>query len=619
MDALTDSEIIVAFGTIALFGIGAQWIGALLGFPSLLLLLPAGLVAGDVLGLVDPDALLGDTLVPLVTLLVALLLYHSGLQLRVADLPDRAKRPVRRLVTVGQIVTFVGGSLAAVAILDVPTDLAFLLGAITVVSGPTVVGPLLNTLRPRSPNSSILTYESTFLDPLGATLGVVVLNIVLASGRDGLHPLWEGLGRLALGIALGAMAAAIVVLVLSRFLVPDKLEAAVAIMFAVLAFAAADSLLSEAGLFATLTFGVFLGNQTVVSIERIRQFGETLDVLIIGVLFILLGALVTIDGLREYAWSIVAIVAILVVIVRPLAAALALFRTDLDWRDVALIGWVAPRGIVAASTAAAFAGTLAAADIESDFLLPVVFGIILGTGIVYGLTARPMARLLGVTQPPATGVGLIGDSPWLLDLARHLRDCGISVLVGTIRAPEEIESDERNEEIAFVSVLRHGTLLGRAFHAAHVAQVAVCTAPGLDIGELALIEHFGRRNVLRLPSSRASADLDRRLPRRLSARPFAPGITFEDIDGLVEAGATIELFGAPDAHRAEVLPLAAVEPGGTVNLQPGSRAPKPDDRVIGLVARHGSIVTTERTEAEGTDTKGTGTGGTETGGTARCP
>lgn len=582
-EVLTDTEIIIAFGTIALFGIGAQWIGSFFGFPSLLLLLPAGLLAGDVLGLVEPDELLGDTLFPLVTLLVALLLYHSGLQLRVADMPARARTPVYRLITVGLVVAFVGGSITMFAVLDIPADLAFLLGAITVVSGPTVVGPLLVTLRPRSPIGSILTYEGTFLDPIGATLAVVVLNLVLASGRGGTHPVLQGLGRLGLGIAMGAAAAAILVFVLSRFWVPDNMEAAVAVMFAVIAFAASEALLSEAGLFATLTFGVLLGNQRVVGVERIRLFGETLEVLIIGGLFILLGALVTIDGLREYGWAILVIVAVLILIVRPLTVAISLIRTDLDWRDRALIGWVAPRGIVAASTAATFAGSLAIARIDSDFLLPVVFGVILGTGIVYGVTARPVARMLGVGQPPPTGVGLIGDSPWVLSLARHLRDAGAAVMVGVSRAPQELEDDATNAGITIVSVLRHGTLLGRALHEADVAQVAVCTAPGLDLGELALIEHFGRRNVLRLPSSRASADLDRRLPRRLSARPFAPGITFEDIDDRVAAGATIEVLDDPAA--AGTLALAAVHPDGAVNLQPGSRPPDADDRVIGLVDR----------------------------------
>lgn len=578
---LTDAEIVVAFGTIAVFGVGAQWIGTFFGFPSLLLLLPAGLLAGDVLGLVEPEALLGDTLFPLVTLLVSLLLYHAGLQLEVADLPRAARRPVYRLITIGMTITFLGGSLVAMLALEIKASLACLFGAITVVSGPTVVGPLLKAVRPRQPIASVLTYEGTFLDPLGATLGVVVLNIVVAPQRDDLHPVIQGFERLGVGIAAGALAAVLLVFVLSRFWVPDVLEAAVAAMFAVAAFTASESFLSEAGLFATLTFGVLLGNQRIVSVQRIRDFGETLEVLIIAGLFILLGALVTIEGLRDHAAAIAVIVLFMVVVLRPVTAFVSLVRTELPWRDRAMIGWVAPRGVVAASTAAAFAGTLAANDLDGEFLLPVVFGVILGAGIIYGLTAKPVAGLLGVRQPPARGVGLIGDSEWLLDLARHLRDAGVPVLVGVSYLFDEVEHDPQDAGVTIVSVLRHGTMLTEALPDADVAQVAVCTEPGVDVGELALIQTFGRQNVLRLPSSRASADIDRRLPRFLSARPFAPGLTYEDIEERVEAGARVRFLDDLDADG--VLPLAAVRPDGTVNLQPGSRAPTPTDRVIGLV------------------------------------
>ena len=577
---LTDTEIVVSLGTIAVFGIGAQWIGSFFGFPSLLLLLPAGLLAGDVLGLVQPEELLGETLFPLVTLLVALLLFHSGLQLRIAHLPHEARRPVYRLISVGVAITFLAGSLAALAILDISGNLAFLLGAITVVSGPTVVGPLLAAVRPRQPIASILRYEGTFLDPIGATLGVVVLNLVVASGRGGTHPVWQGLTRLGVGVAAGIVAAAVLVFVLSRFWVPDNLEAAVAAMFAVAAFTVSESLLTEAGLFATLTFGVLLGNQTVVSVQRIREFGENLDVLIIAGLFILLGSLVTIDGLREHAWQIVALVLVLVVVIRPVTAAIALMRSELTWRDRAMVGWVAPRGVVAASTAATFTGTLASANIPSEFLLPVVFGVILGTGIIYGLTASPVARLLGVMQPPAKGVGLIGDSPWVLDLAQHLHAVDVAVLVGVSRLPDSIAIDD-HAGVTLVSVLGHRQTLETALHEADVAQVAVCTPPDLEMGELALIETFGRRNVLRLPNSRTSADLDRRLPTFLSARPFCPGLTFEDIEDRVAAGATVE-FVAPSGVDTELL-LAAVDEHGRVNLQPGIRPPEPSDRVIGLV------------------------------------
>ncbi len=239
---LTENEIIIAFATIAVFGIGAQWIGRYFGFPSLLVLLPAGLAAGA-LGLVEPEALLGDTLFPFISLLVALLLFQSGMQLRFADLPSEARSPVNRLVTIGLTITFLGASLAALLILDIDTNLAFLLGAIVVVSGPTVVGPLLSTVRPKAPTGSILNYEGTFLDPIGATLGVVILNLVLAADRGGVHPLLQGLGRLGLGVVVGLIAAALFVFILSRFWLTVNMEASMAVMFAVAAFAVADTLL----------------------------------------------------------------------------------------------------------------------------------------------------------------------------------------------------------------------------------------------------------------------------------------------------------------------------------------------------------------------------------------
>lgn len=177
--------------------------------------MPAGLLAGDVLGLVKPQEMFGATLFPLVTLLVALLLFQSGLQLRLADLHRDARRPVLRLVGIGGLVTFLGASLAAWLILDVGADLSFLIGAVIVVSGPTVVGPLLDVVRPRNPTGSILNWEGTFLDPVGATLGVVVLNLVLASGSGGVHPLLQMSARLGLGVAVGLVAAALLVFVMS--------------------------------------------------------------------------------------------------------------------------------------------------------------------------------------------------------------------------------------------------------------------------------------------------------------------------------------------------------------------------------------------------------------------
>lgn len=579
---MTDNQIIIGLTTIVVFGVGAQWIGRRLGFPSLLLLLPAGLLAGDGLGLVQSEELLGDTLFPLVTLLVALLLFQSGLTLRLTDLPREARGPVFRLVGIGGTVTFLGATLAISTVLDVPRGLAFVVGAIVVVSGPTVVGPLLRVVRPRKPAGEILNWEGTFLDPVGATLGVVVLNLVLASDRGGMHPLLQMSARLALGVAVGLVAAALLVFVMSRFLVTDNMEAAVAVLFAVAAFGIAEVMLSEAGLFATVTLGFAAANQRLVATGRIEGFGETIEVLIIGTLFILLGALVDVHALGQYAWQTVAIVAVLVVLVRPLSAAVALAGTSLPLRDRAFVAGVDPRGIVAAATAAQFSGTLDDAGFDSGFILPVVFGVILGTGIGYGLGAAPLARRLGVALPPPRGVGIVGGEPWLVDLGRCLQDSGARVLLITSNPPEGYAP--ASVDLPRISLSDSEDELADALHESDLSQVLVSSPPGLilTLAMAGFIERLGRRHVLRLPES--SGGLDSRLATGASAQPFAPGITRQEIERRVAAGATVHVV---DADRTDVLRLASVAADGTVDLTVADRAPRPGDTVIALVGGPG--------------------------------
>ncbi len=572
---MSDNEIIIGLATIVVFGVGAQWIGRRSGIPSLLLLLPAGVFAGA-LGLVDPEQLFGDTLFPGITLLVSLLLFQASLGLRVRDLPRDARGPVLRLVTVGAAITFAGASAGVALILGVDGDVALLVGAILVVSGPTVVGPLLSVVRPRDPSEAILRWESIALDPIGATLGVVVLNLLLASG-GGVHPAMQMFSRLGVGVGIGAVAAVILVFVMSRFLVSDTMEAAVALLFAVAAFALAEVLLSEAGLFAATTLGFIAANQDFVPTARITGFGETLEVLIIGSLFIVLGALVKLDDLADYAWQIVAIVVVLVVVVRPIAVAVSLVGTRLTARDRAFVGSVDPRGIVAAATAAQFSGSLAGTGIPHAFLLPVVFGVIVGTGAIYASTAGPVARHLRVRRPTATGVGFLGDEPWLLALAHHLDRLGVPVLVLTAR---ESGGDATVDGLRSASILDDEETVAAAIEAATISQVVVTARPGRAVTLLtaSLVEDLGRRRVLDLPNG-GRPETSR--VAHANAHPFAQGTTRANIDALVAAGATVEVLD--HAPGDEALLLATVAPDGSVDLTPGAKPARAGAKVLALV------------------------------------
>ena len=496
--SLSTNEITVGLATIVSVGVAAQWVARRLELPSILLLLPAGIAAGE-LGLVDPHALFGDTLFPLVTLLVALLLFQAALQLRITELPPAARGPVARLVAIGGTVTFLGATLAVAALFDMDASDAFLTGAILVVSGPTVVGPLVRVMRPRAPIGPVLNWESTVLDPLGAVLGVVVLNIVVASARGDLHPALQLGERLGVGVVIGAVAAVLLVLVLSRFLVTDDMEAAVALMFAVAAYAVAEVLVSEAGLLAAVVLGVVVANQQRVPTAHISGFGETLEVLIIGILFMVLGALVPVDDLLDNLGRIAALVAVLVLVVRPVGVSLALARTGLSRSERILIGGVDPRGIVAAATAAQFSGVLADDGLSNHLLLPVVFGVILGAGVVYGIGAPLLARLLGVIAPRPTGVCLIGDEPWVRDLSRQLHARGLPVLRLTTGPPGDALEAARTEQIATISVHDSLERVEHAIADAPLALAIVAAPPAGAVGllEARLIEDLGRRHVAR--------------------------------------------------------------------------------------------------------------------------
>ena len=571
-----DSDIIVGLATIVVFGVGAQWIGRRSGIPSLLLLLPAGSSRARRSDSSIPSNSSGTRSSPGSPSWSRCSCSRRRWDCACATCPV-SRGPVLRLVTVGAAITFGGASAAVALLLGVRGDLALLLGAILVVSGPTVVGPLLTEVRPRDPSEAVLRWESIALDPIGATLGVVVLNLVLASG-GGVHPALQMLARLGTGVGVGIAAAGILVFVMSRFLVSDEMEAAVALLFAVVAFAVAEVALSEAGLFATTTLGFIAANQDIVPTARIKGFGDTLEILIIGSLFIVLGALVKLDDLVHYAWQTTALVAFLVIVLRPLAVAVSLMGTKVTAHDRAFVGWIDPRGIVAAATAAQFSGSLADAHIAHTFLLPVVFGVIVGTGVVYAATAGAAARLLGVKRPPRGELPSSAMSPGCSRSPATSTDSMCRCSCSPRAAPGD---DSPTDGLRAASILDDEASLATALEAATISQVVVAARPGPAVTLLtaSLVEDLGRRHVLAL--SETSRPGARRITHA-SAHPFAPGTTRERISALTAAGATVEVLD----HRPEGagILLATVAPDGAVDLTPGAKPTPAGAKLIALVA-----------------------------------
>ena len=345
---MDSNDIIIGLGTVVVLGVGMQWLARRLQLPAILLLIAAGLVVGPWLDLVDPDEIFGDALFPVVSLAVGLLLFEGGLGLDIAELRTSGAKPVVRLITIGVVITGVALALVAMPLFDLPLSQAALLGALLVVSGPTVVGPLLKLSRPRAPSSTILRWEGIMIDPIGATLALIVLEVILNEGSPGERLL----GTAGVGIAFGILGSILLVGALRKFLVPDDLELAVTFMIVVGAYAGAEAVQSESGLFATTALGVVLANQRFIQVRRITAFNEDIGIILLGGLFILLSARVDVDQLVDVIVPSIALVAVAVLVVRPVVTWVCTVGSGMKWADRAFVGWMSPRGIVAAATSA---------------------------------------------------------------------------------------------------------------------------------------------------------------------------------------------------------------------------------------------------------------------------
>ncbi|MCX5208212.1 cation:proton antiporter [Kitasatospora sp. NBC_00240] len=428
---MTTSQILLGTSLIVALAVGSQLVASLLRVPAILLLLPAGFVAGTLTDVVNPENLLGPAFSPLVSLAVAVILYDAGLGLDLRHLKGHNRRVVVRLIWIGALVTWVSAALLAVPVIGMSLSAAVMLGAILVVSGPTVVGPLLNFVRPTERLQRVLVWEGSLIDPLGGILGALVFHGVLAGGQHGLaSQIGKFCGSAAVGLAGGAVGAALLWLLLRRLTLDEVLGTTVQLGAVVAVAGVCDAFRDDTGLIAAVVMGMALANLPGLDIPARRPFFETLVSLIIGLLFISISATVTPQSLRHVALPALGLVAVLVVVVRPLVALLATARTDVTFRERWFIGWMAPRGIVAAATASTFSVALVQAGIGgAEKILPATFVVIVATVMVYGLTALPVARRLGVRRSARSRPLLVGGDPWVVELGRALRSAGLDVLM----------------------------------------------------------------------------------------------------------------------------------------------------------------------------------------------
>jgi len=428
---MNEQQILLSVGGIGAAALACQWLAWRLKLPAILFLLLAGIIAGPALGWLDPEALFGPLLMPLVSLAVALILFEGSLTLHLSQWREIGS-VVHRLVTVGALVTWLVIALATHWLLGFDWPLSILFGTLTLVTGPTVIVPMLRVVRPKSTIANILRWEGIMIDPIGALLAVVVYSFIIASadGNGLSQSLTTFAGVIFCGSALGAAGGWLLGQIMREQWLPEYLHNLASLAAVLGIFIAANQIMHESGLLAVTVMGMWLANMRGVDVRQILHFKENLSVLLISGLFILLAARLDLHALLGLGPAVLALLLVIQLLARPLNVWLATLGSALSWRERTLLGWIAPRGIVAAAVSAIFAIRLHQAGHEDALLLvPLTFAVIIGTVVLQSATARPLARLLKVAEPAPSGFLIVGANGPARAIAKALQQLGCRVLL----------------------------------------------------------------------------------------------------------------------------------------------------------------------------------------------
>ena len=595
---------LVYLTAVFVLGITAQWLAWRLKLPAILLLLAFGMLAGWA---ARPERFLGEELLfPIVSLSVAVILFEGGLTLRFRELREAA-RVVWRMISVGAAVTWVLGTLAALLVFD-SVLLAALAGAIYVVTGPTVIIPLLRHVRPVRRVASIARWEGIVTDPIGALLAVLVFSVVAAGGVEeaAIGVLISLATTILISAALGGAAAALLVLLIRRHWVPDYLHNPVVLAAVLGAFTASNLVQSESGLATVTIMGIALANQKSITISHLIAFKETLGVLLVSALFILLGSRISIERVVGLGWSGAAFLAALVLVVRPAAVFAATIGSPLDWRERLFLACLAPRGVVAAAVSSVFALELYhLADVgrlseellaDARLLVPLTFLVIIGSVTIYGLAAAPLARRLGLSDPNPQGVLFAGGDPFVLDIAGVLHDEGYPVLIVDSNFGNVASAKLTNLPAVHASIISDHVL--EQLEVAGLGRMLAMTAND-EVNSLAALqwaEVFGRASVYQLPpEQRSSAQHEPVSPALRGRYLFGPDVTHARLERLRAQGAKVKKtrltpeFTFEDYQRryeGTALLMFVLDPAGKLAVWTSDReraAPAPGSTLISFV------------------------------------
>lgn len=601
----------MAFAGIIVISIACQWFSWWVKLPAILFLLLAGIVAGPVTGWLNPDELLGDLLFPIVSLSVAVILFEGSLTLKFDEIRGLTK-VVHHMVTFGLMVTWLITSIATHYLLGFSWEIAFLFGAVTVVTGPTVIIPMLRTVRPNATISNILRWEGIVIDPIGALLAVLVFEFIISQQTgDALGHTFLVFGQtIATGLLLGAAAGYLLGVVLRNHWLPEYLRnmATLSLVFGV--FAASNAIQHESGLLTVTVMGMWLANMRNVHVDDILDFKENLSVMLISGLFILLAARIEFAQFVELGWAALGVLFIMQFIARPLKILVSTWGSSLTLNERALLAWIAPRGIVAAAVSALFAMRLQQEGYEEAALIvPLTFLVIIGTVVVQSATARFVANLLKVSEPEPRGVLIIGANPVARTIAKVLVAKGFRALL--------TDTNWDNIRAARMDGLNHYYGNPISEHAdRHLDLVGIgkmlALSPQNDLNTLASLRYraeFGQNSVYTLParSERDASEKHKVAQQHRGHLLFDKDASYSKFASLLSKDATVrstrltenfDFAAYQERYKDKAINLFAIDPKERLHIfvVDGKLKPAPGWVIISLIPAEERVINSKTEE-----------------------
>jgi NhaP-type Na+/H+ or K+/H+ antiporter len=576
---------------------GAQWVAWRFRIPAIILLLGAGLTLGPFTGVLDPGKSLGAALQPMISAAVAVILFEGGLSLDIRGLRDASQGVVRIVLLVAPMVWGMI-TVAAHWVGNLSWPSAAVAGGVLVVTGPTVVQPLLRNARIETRAAAVLRWEAIVNDPVGALFAVVAFEAFTQS-RTGAAPWMVGsrlLSYTVLAGAFGYLVARGIARAYRTTSVPEYLKVPLLFALVIGCLVGGNALLDEGGLLSVTVMGVTLANSRIASLEELRRFKEHAAVLLVSGVFVILTANIDPRLLAQLDWHSAGFAGLLIFAIRPVAVLLGTVGTNLSWRERLLISWIAPRGVVAVATSAVFGAALVANGVGDGARVPaVIFVIVLLTVILFGLTTVPMARWLKLTLSSAPGVLIVGSNAWTLSFAQALASMQIPVMiadrswralkpardaaVGTYYGEILAEAAEHRLDHA-----RFGQMI--AATDSHSYNTLVCT----DLGP-----SFGRQHVFQVGRVEGGEQDPNDIAASLGGRTLMPaGYDLETLEALIAKGWTFRKTKISDEFGFEAysasLPtdsqvILAAKPSGEVMFATVNNGIRPasNDTVLAFV------------------------------------